>query len=109
MAILMCASHGNSSRPARCAALRCRASWPRYRSGCTWGATDGVPWWQSKEAKQQQLADLQQYGPFAFERVEVIKKMGEYAAKARRRKRNKSPRNWPPTFKPSKTRWCASC
>jgi hypothetical protein len=51
-------------------------------TGCTWGATDGIGWWQGKEAKQKQLADLEHYGPFAFERIQVIQKMGEQAAKS---------------------------
>ncbi|HEX4000023.1 MAG TPA: HEAT repeat domain-containing protein [Pirellulales bacterium] len=51
-------------------------------SGCWWGGADGVPFYYSKKDKQQQLADLEHYGPFAFQRIETIKKMGEYAAKS---------------------------
>jgi HEAT repeat protein len=51
-------------------------------SGCTWGATDGVPWYYSSKDKQDQLAELERRGPLAFKRIETIKKMGEYAAKS---------------------------
>ncbi len=80
MAILMRASYGNSKPSATLCRLApsCLAA---LATGCTWGATDGIPWWQSKAAKQQQLADLQKYGPFAFERIDTIQKMGAYAAK----------------------------
>ncbi len=47
--------------------------------GCVWGATDGVPWYYSKKEKQQQLANMEKYGPFSFQRIEVIEKMGEQA------------------------------
>lgn len=52
--------------------------------GCVWGATDGVPWYYSKKDKQQQLAEMEKYGPFSFQRIEVIEKMGEQAAKSKR-------------------------
>lgn len=80
MAILMRASYGNNKPSATLCrlALSCLAA--ALATGCTWGATDGVPWWQSKESKQQQLALLKQYGPLAFERIRVIQEMGEYVA-----------------------------
>ncbi len=50
--------------------------------GCLWHGTDGVPWWSSKKDKEEQLAYMKKYGPFAFERIDTIEKMGQYAAKS---------------------------
>ena len=80
MAILMRASNRTRSVNLCSVALACLLA--ALSSGCLWGGTDGLPFYYSKKDKQQQLDDLHKYGPFAFERVEVIKKMGEYAAKS---------------------------
>ncbi len=49
--------------------------------GCTWGSKNGVPWWGTKKQKDEAAADLDKYGPVAFQRIDVVKKYGEYAAK----------------------------
>jgi HEAT repeat protein len=68
-------SHG-ASRPLLLLCLACAAT-----SGCTWGSKNGVPWWGSKEEKSAAAENLKRYGPFAFERIEIVKQLGEYAAK----------------------------
>lgn len=50
-------------------------------SGCMWGAKNGVPWWGSKAEKELAAEDLKHYGPFAYERIETVKRLGEVAAK----------------------------
>lgn len=80
MAILMRSSYGSRKPSDSLCRLALSCLLAALATGCTWGATDGVPWWRSKADKEQQLALLKQYGPLAFERVETIEKMGEYAA-----------------------------
>lgn len=62
-----------------CALLLCLLA--AAESGCLWGGVDGVPFYYSKKEKQDQLANMHHYSPLAFERIDTIKKMGEYAAK----------------------------
>ena len=68
-------SHG-ASRPLLILCLACAAT-----SGCTWGSHNGVPWWGTKEDKAAAAENLKRYGPFAFQRIEIVKQLGEYAAK----------------------------
>ncbi len=50
-------------------------------SGCTWGSKNGVPWWGSKEDKAAAAENLKRYGPFAFQRIQTVRELDDYAAK----------------------------
>jgi hypothetical protein len=49
--------------------------------GCTWGSTNGVPFWGSKADKEEATANLKKYGPIARDRIALVKEEGKYAAK----------------------------
>ncbi|HKD35494.1 MAG TPA: HEAT repeat domain-containing protein [Pirellulales bacterium] len=49
--------------------------------GCTWGSTNGVPFWGSKADKEEAAANLKKYGPIARDRISLVKEEGKYAAK----------------------------
>ncbi len=55
--------------------------WLLSAVGCAWGSKNGVAWWGSKADKEKAAADLEHYGPFAFQRVELVKQLGADAAK----------------------------
>jgi HEAT repeat protein len=55
--------------------------WLLSAIGCAWGSKNGVPWWGSKEDKAKAAADVEHYGPFAFQRIDLVKQLGADAAK----------------------------
>ncbi len=54
---------------------------PALMAGCTWGSKNGVPWWGTKKQKEEAAADLEKYGPVAFQRVKIVQDYEKYAAK----------------------------
>jgi hypothetical protein len=49
--------------------------------GCTWGSTNGVPFWGSQKEREEAAANLKKYGPIARDRIVLVKEDGKFAAK----------------------------
>jgi HEAT repeat protein len=49
--------------------------------GCTWGSTNGIPWWGSQKERDEAAANLKKYGPIARDRIVLVREDGKFAAK----------------------------
>ncbi len=48
--------------------------------GCTWGSTNGVPFWGSKKEREEAAANRIKYGPLADDRIKIVEAKGKMAA-----------------------------